>query len=328
MHTHYNLTTFVIRHSIHGLMNGGEAIDGKTIVDVVAGGEWAESSQMHSTEFQNQMRNTWFATYLGIIWRLERTYIVMADAESSCAADDRGPQHLKICLNDYPRNVFYIYFIPKVREGTPGTALVRGPPGHLNIANEQGIHLTLDDVVESSVFAYTHKMKDSSGSQDDATSYDQYFEEPGKGGRYRGLFSIPICRNPDGGAISSINHQKSKNYPCMCGENPWNDKDNWDYSRDETQQFLIDTGLVASGDWQKHCDHHCKKDHKTDFDFGDVKTTDHMHHPFDKCKTEGHKVKGVENDESDGSHEQEKTGETVGTSRREGDGDDDEERAP
>ena len=313
-----NLTQFVIRLCAEKVLKGDVDLGNNSLATLVGSGDYIKG-EIHDNTYNNKMQNYWFALYLGIIWRAERTYIVMADAKSGCSADRRGPQHLKICLKQYPDKSFYIYFVPRVREGTLHQALVRGPPGHLNIIKESGITVTLDDVVEASVQSYMNNKRQDTKLTDrndlETVQYDQWFGKKAVGGPYAGLFSIPVCRNPDGGPISSVNRETSRNYPCMCGENPWHDKKNWDYGRDETPAFLEATGLVLSGDWEKFCDARCKKAHKHDYDFKGPHDSG-MKHPFDTCDTTRHVNTGCETDKGNGYKNFEEDCTVSGASRR------------
>jgi len=300
-----------IQNSAHSVMKGGVDYGNSSIVDFVRTGEYIKPSAVSDQVLHKQMKARLFALYLGLVWRMERTYIVMADAPDGCEGDDRGPDHLKVCLDEYQDFVFYIYFIPRVREGIMHQAYVRGPPGYFNIARD-GIDLTLRDVVAASVNNYMNNKRGSRetaymNTVDELQSVDarDWYSTDAGGGLYAGLFRIPVCRNPDGGAISSINKKESRNYPCMCGENNWLDgKPLWDQAKDETDVFLGQTGLQMSGDWADRCDKQCNKDHKQFRNLvGTVGCGSGLTHPFDKCHTSQHTVKGCENGSENGHNQ-------------------------
>ncbi|CAN9246248.1 unnamed protein product [Alternaria alternata] len=71
-------------------------------------------------------------------------------------------------------------------------------------------------------------------------------------GKVPGGFNLPICVNPGGEAISSDWDKRARNYPCMCGNFGWNDG-TWTYQADETETFLVHTGLMYSEDWERFC---------------------------------------------------------------------------
>ncbi|RYO48580.1 hypothetical protein AA0116_g12338 [Alternaria tenuissima] len=71
-------------------------------------------------------------------------------------------------------------------------------------------------------------------------------------GKVPGGFSLPICVNPGGEAISSDWDKEARNYPCMCGNFGWNDG-TWTYQADETLDFLVHSGLMFSEDWERFC---------------------------------------------------------------------------
>ena len=37
------------------------------------------------------------------------------------------------------------------------------------------------------------------------------------GARFEGVFTIPVCYDPTGQAISAVKTNKNRNYPCACG---------------------------------------------------------------------------------------------------------------
>jgi hypothetical protein len=79
----------------------------------------------------------------------------------------------------------------------------------------------------------------------------------------------------------------------MSGEFGWNDG-TWSLEKDETFDFLVQTGLMFSEDWEDFCSHngHCKGDNDIDWHSrfeglrkeGDPKIPKGLKHPFKKCK--------------------------------------------
>lgn len=243
----------------------------------------------------NQFRKLWAAAIIGPLWQLERTYIVWADAPSGCENDKRGPAHLRVCLDNHSKAVFYPYFISRTREGSAHQALVQGPPGHEHLS-EYG--LTLKDIVVASVEHYKEfKFGTFDFQQKDAFLKWTAPDAAQNGGDYRGLLTIPICRNPGGEAIAAVDLKEGINYPCMCGMYNWHD--GYSPNLDETEQFLNVTTYGESGDMKRRCDHkqNCKENHDIDWDFGKIK------HPWKRCEYDSKRPTSCEHPNHDGVHE-------------------------
>lgn len=298
----FEYTQNTVRGDLKSLLSGSADNTTSNIAAHVQTGAWADK-KMADVSYVAVAKNVWFATYLGMIWKAERTYIVMSDVSSgSCATDNRGPSKLKVCLDEYPGNVFYIYFLPRVREGTLGKALLRGPPGWQGLEEETDIVIGLKDVVQSSVYSYKiHGNKPPSGSKSKKPVQDEVSSLLSSGGRFNGFFHIPVCYTPHGEAISFVNEKKSRNFPCMCGPGGWS---HYDQSTDETYDFLEASGLYQSGDWKNGCNskwhsNHCHRKHSVNFppfSAGKVRA----HHPFKKCRSKSHQHKGCETSKGNG----------------------------
>lgn len=64
-----------------------------------------------------------------------------------------------------------------------------------------------------------------------------------------GAFTVPVCRNSQGEAISSVYSDKKKNYPCMCGEFSWNGGlGGWSLIKDQKKKFLVESKFMYSED--------------------------------------------------------------------------------
>lgn len=132
--------------------------------------------------------------------------------------------------------------------------------------------LFVQDVVRSSV-AYYHKhglknIKDvpineieklvSKGPVHDGIPY------------YPGLFTVPVCRNPDGAFISSVGSDEARNYPCRCGElGPSRNRNGYSRAKDESKEFFQASGLKWSHNLREYCeeDMGCDQDDSQNFNF-------------------------------------------------------------
>jgi hypothetical protein len=286
---------------INGLFSG----NAPGLTDLVQQGGYAKSARVLTPEHNEQLRGTWAAAYISSIWNLEKTYIVMSNT-GDCESDSRGFEKLRVCLPEAPQYVFYAFSKSKVREGTNHKALVRGPIGHSNLEEVTG--LTLEDVVRASyVYSKRHGYSASAGAPEGSEDLLDSFFGPKSitaGGKAHGLFNIPILYSPGGQAISSINNNHNRNYPCMAAKLPWSEDGHhhrsleardeaWTENDPETMfQFMNATGFYTSGDWWSYCTgkgnhhgNHCKGNKNIDwkgrFGKGQYKK---IQHPFKHCK--------------------------------------------
>lgn len=82
------------------------SLAGNTLVESVASGEYAEPN-LEEADFVQHYQDLWVASYVGVLWQRERTYIVEANAVNGCENDHRGPESLRVCLDQYPGKVSY-----------------------------------------------------------------------------------------------------------------------------------------------------------------------------------------------------------------------------
>jgi hypothetical protein len=135
---------------------------------------------------------------------------------------------------------------------------VRSPTGSKNFDRygDDSIHeITKQDIVRSSLFVHRHNLHEALETVNldaltEAFNQEIYNEKLKENlGSVPGAFSIPICRNPQGEAISRTGTKDGKNYPCMCGEFGWNNNQ-WSEARDQTPNFLVYSGFMFSEDWE------------------------------------------------------------------------------
>lgn len=123
---------------------------------------------------------------------------------------------------------------------------------------------------------------------------------------YAGLFSVPVCRNPDGAFISSVSSNEARNYPCRCGElgPSWN-RNGYSSARDESKEFFQASGLKWSHNLREYCEEHmdCHEDNGQSFNFKwndsppnrQLKANDDLDHPYTHCDdTKVHSTSGPE----------------------------------
>ncbi len=182
--------------------------------------------------------------------------------------------------------------------------------------------ITSYDIVRSSLWVHENRL------QNQLRNFGRPFESwKTKNYKYAGTlpgaFTIPICRNPLGEAISSVwtstvsprhpsstyTHDRSpfpwyaltclqsKNYPCRCGEIDWETKQ-LTAGLPETKAFYELSMLYASEQFEDYCDskNNCNENYDYDWTFtiqqGYPPQTKHLKHAWDKCEGRGHKTLG------------------------------------
>jgi hypothetical protein len=176
--------------------------------------------------------------------------------------------------------------------------MTRGPTGFWRlIKNSKYSNLTLEDVARSSYDVHRRKLIKRKGQRPDLDPMASESILNGTGDRnavINGVFTVPICENPDGKAISSVLDPDGQNYPCMCGQ-PWTADKGYSYSEDQTPRFLGLSGLMFSNDWEHWCDNHNDCDEESDIDlnpilekYRDPKTDPEIpkrfKYPYRKCR--------------------------------------------
>ncbi|CAD0115285.1 unnamed protein product [Aureobasidium uvarum] len=302
------------------IMGGNKGLLGMTLVDVIQTGAYREPLEI-SQKLQNDIYDLKYASALSNIWDQENVHIIMAPASGGCENDNRA--HGKVCLNEWPNYVFYPQFTSNLGDyHKKRRSMVRLFPGHYKIPKDVGI--SMKDVVQSSVAIF-----EDHGNEDvhlqGVEAFEQFLDPASKsyhhGGKFAGIFAIPVCYQPDGFGISSINMKNGRNYPCFCGTPPTSDAassehltDNrlaarqshnhysdttWRYDEGQTFAFLNSTGLYRSRNWWEVCKHdhgmHCEEDMSVSwrgrFPPG---TYSKLQHPFSVCRGHPHSWKGCE----------------------------------
>ncbi|THV83175.1 hypothetical protein D6D29_04092 [Aureobasidium pullulans] len=311
------------------VMSGRKGLLDMTIVDIVQTGLYSEPMKI-SQEVRDEIHGLQYAQAISNIWDQEHVYIIMAPVKGgSCEDDNRALG--KVCLDDWPDHVFYPQFTSRVGDGRKARAMTRLFPGHAKIP--QSVNLSMIDVVQSSVAIFedhgnepVHLSGDTAleGFLDPATSSFH------KGGKFAGIFAIPICYQEDGWSISSINTKESRNYPCYCEASPFGGSSpdehqftaanglvprqhhnhgsyNLPYDQDETFAFLNATGIHESKGWWEYCHHshgmNCEIDETVNWagKFG-TKSYNKFNHPFRVCRGRPHNQKGCHSP-NDGIHQ-------------------------
>lgn len=299
----------VIHADLSTLLEGRENRDGKIIRDFITGeGFLAVDSSLYP-KLREGLKRLTFASAINEAWKFDRPYLVDTDAPNGCQEDDRGASEYRICLEEHPNRSFWLYALNRDKDKDSGEndeTHVRGPTRYraFNEPAKGNLNITLKDIVRSSLFVHTlvKDIREDSMTINGTGLTELVRNDNNTMGNVAGIFTISVCRNPKGEAISSVFSDDGRNYPCLCGEFSWDDPD-YTFEKDQTTDFLIKSGFAFSEDWEHYCDSHndCEDDESIDLRNilndkrrkGDPEITEELGHPWFKCKKpKDHKDKG------------------------------------
>jgi hypothetical protein len=315
-------------------MKGSPNNNQKTIADALTTMPFLVPGPDLTQSVINMEKQWLYAAAVNRIWRaFNRPYILDTDAPMGCINDGRGHYDYRICLPEYPYRSFWLFAIGSYLENEDTKtnkafnhrqAHVSGPwtfrffnkyqdkPHNISTGIKEE-HLfrsiTQQDMVRSSLYVHRHKLADDFDNSNITTIggafhyADLSFDARGSGwSKVQGAWSIPICRNPGGEAITSVHRRTSRNYPCMCGEFGWSG--GWTFENDETMRFLELTGFQFSEDWEQLCRHHNSCTRERDIDMKSImkaklgppfedKIPKKLRSPFESChKPKSHRFNG------------------------------------
>jgi hypothetical protein len=234
-----------IDDDLRNLMTGKVNHKGMTIFDILTNEDFLgpdPNLQMALTQVEERF---FFAVSVNAVWRFDRPYLLDTDVHfGSCKWDTCGDPRYRVCLDEFPMKSFWLYNIGQGREDDTfhdDQAQVSGPSGlhRFNSASEQTYNITQEDIVRSSLWVHKNGLSDAIEAinvpeigkafkkegvdllDNDAVHWPSDPNRSRMLGLVPGAFAVPVCRNPGGEAISSVNDDKSRNYPCMCGEFGW-----------------------------------------------------------------------------------------------------------
>jgi hypothetical protein len=211
-----------VSDDLRDLMIGGKNNRGQDILDIIKTAEFLEPDPALYSQLRKEIERFIFATGVNSVWQFDRAYILDTDAHGGCSNDNRGPAEYRVCLPEFPNKSFWLYAIDPSQEGDHhknDQAQVTGPTGFHAFDHEQEeyYNITREDIVRSSFFVHHNQVEDAIADLN-LEQLASGTKRDGNLGKVPGAFSIPICRNPGGEAISSVWSDKARNYPCMCGE--------------------------------------------------------------------------------------------------------------
>jgi hypothetical protein len=290
-----------IVNDMRDFMRGDPNNVGQTLIGILGSEYFFRRDENIQSAVMDMSEQMMIHNVINALWAYERSYIVWSDVQFGyCNYDNRGPVESRVCLDEHPTSVYYMYALDVSREYDSGTrhkALIHGPTGYRNfIGRNPAYGVTKEDIVRSSIFVHENGLHDKINNLDRVVLAKALGLGQGQGsnhGKFPGSFRLPISRNPGGEAISSVWEEHARNYPCMSGEFGWNDG-TWRLELDQTFDFLVHTGLMFSEDWEDFCHHngHCHGQDSIDWHSrfealrkpGDPQIPKSLKHPFKKCK--------------------------------------------
>ncbi|QDS71783.1 hypothetical protein FKW77_009346 [Venturia effusa] len=249
----------VVNNSHEDLLRGKADLAGKFIWQHAAEFEEVGSNNLLA-ETRRRFANSVNAPMLDHMWREDSVYITQSIAGTTrwgqtCAEDSRGPSQSKVCLDEFPLKVFYVFQYSRLK-GAP----IMLPKGLERINYLRG-DMSIENIVRASVTHYNHAgfglpkwndqkhvlIADPFGDYHEAdepdyadklvASHNAYHANESivrSGGPLAGLIHLPIARCDggeciSGGAYDGWHGERSgqkvkatkgfsdKNYPCMVG---------------------------------------------------------------------------------------------------------------
>ncbi|KAL5394958.1 hypothetical protein PMIN06_003262 [Paraphaeosphaeria minitans] len=286
-----------IASDLADIMTGANNTQGQALPQLIKSGEFIEADPQIYMELSEIIEMYYQAAMINSLWKFERAYILDTNAlNGNCHNDYRGASQVRVCLDEYPGHTYWLFSIDQSEEDDRqknDQALVHGPIGYRNFFERKSSdmhNLSKEDIVRSSLWIDANNFEDKVNAEKldlmllmrsmlDANKYL---------GEVPGAFSVPICRNPGGEAISSVWEKKGRNYPCKCGEVPWKQK-HYDPRNDRTRKFLERSGFKYSEDWEDYCSDHnsCHGEDSINWNFtpgpGGKKIPKKLKHPFKSC---------------------------------------------
>ncbi|KAH7126960.1 hypothetical protein B0J11DRAFT_505670 [Dendryphion nanum] len=256
------------------LMAGDPTGGGFSLRDLVKSGDFLLPKTNLRVDMERLILRHYQAAAIGVLWRTtERSYIVEAWTEN-CIKDQRVPADVKICLPERPKKIYALYNISIRMEANKGRQQrVTTPKGTQKMNETPGevYNITRDDVVRSSLYVWENKLENTMKHLTIPEIHKAHVAMLNQTdmkhlGSVPGAFQIPVCVTRGGEAISNIAANHAKNYPCICGNRPWDDRENdqgmTEKDFKEMERFLRRTTFGYSDDFATQCGrfNRCERD--------------------------------------------------------------------
>ncbi|KAF2204153.1 hypothetical protein GQ43DRAFT_201322 [Delitschia confertaspora ATCC 74209] len=156
---------------------------------------------------------------INALWRANMVYIVGTPSDNCENANNPEAQgyHAKVCLPG-EKSAYYVYMLGN--HGSPYPQVI--PPVGWNHLGELG--LGMQNVVASSVAAWRATAFNYANAANhrwnDARNWGSGNTPRDKGASFEGVWTIPVCWDPKGTAVTNMKTDKGRTYPCACGQGP------------------------------------------------------------------------------------------------------------
>ncbi|KAI9838493.1 MAG: hypothetical protein M1837_002451 [Sclerophora amabilis] len=224
------------------LLAGKQDASKSYLREYLAGGAFTRQIVNPGASIKEYLIPLYAASIINTLWKSQHTYIMMADTDD-CEADTRGPRESKHCRKD-DKHVYYAYYAHM--DGRVMFPQISAPYGYDKLSSYSDLNLSI--VMESSINAYNaHQFTYDDVRADRWTSALLDTQNGGSpldlGPRMEGVFTIPVCYDPEGQFIGPIDARLMKRkQPCKCGQGGI-----------ETGAFADAAGFMGEGWWQSQC---------------------------------------------------------------------------
>ncbi|KAI5465084.1 hypothetical protein BGZ63DRAFT_452188 [Mariannaea sp. PMI_226] len=178
---------------------------------------------------------------INALWKNNHVYIV-GSPTADCQNDNRAPKDVRFCFEDDNSHVYYMLMMQnKASDQSDWTHVqVSRPQGYDKLGSLK-VPLSLQDAFRSSIATY----KSSSFNYDTVRSQRLFNfmasgafnqTDPNAIAAVEGVWSIPVCMDDSGMAISQVDSNDGINYPCICGP-----------SGQDTGAFAASGSLMSNG---------------------------------------------------------------------------------
>jgi len=258
------------------ILAGRTSIDNRTIVDIVASGEWVLPPH-RDLKYELLMERRGNAAALNNLYRQQQVYISMTDApKGGCEQDSSHNITTRVCLPEHPERSFWFEYVGNYLAASDKSWLHRGAPPSFDLLRGNGYFGVNDIDALRASFAYYKVHQLQLPTQDNVVKFlPSYVQREENAGPLAGFFNIPICYRK--GGFKKVPHKRDLaireprrhhkkpedhgldpnapysfddpgnigNYPCECAA--------YTSEAQTTDDFLAATGLDKRTEFRDQC---------------------------------------------------------------------------
>ncbi|KAL1630732.1 hypothetical protein SLS54_000603 [Diplodia seriata] len=244
----------VLNNATLTLMEGKQDGSSENIITILRNqGFYLPLDAQLKPRLQRHMNKEMLASTINLLWNSGHTnaWIVRSQAPSGCEADERIRPEAKVCLDNEKDWTYFVAGTDDYRD--KDVSLVHLLPGWKSMREKPGEYenITVEDVVASSL-----KWWRAVGNHGlDAGAQPAGFNASKVLGQINdtatSAIHLPMCNNPGGEALSSLNEEDQLSFPCVCANQ---DGKPDDFSpQSETLGVLKTSGLITRPKVYEHC---------------------------------------------------------------------------